>query len=530
MGFNYLNSTRSSEYLLSEEHEAELRNIICYRTFSGFLQAISNNNHLFGLNCKLSGSVCAVSEIQGAVSVIHGPAGCAFHHRLTPMKLSSPVYNLVCSDLKENDVIYGGEEKLKSAILEAYRRYQPSLIAVLPTCVSGLIGDDIVGICEEKKYEIPSPLVCVSSEGFAQRNKESLNVLMADSAKSWKTSRPPTGELRGCGQEDVILSLVDQIMVEQDVEDNLINLEYFGKFGYGSKRDLQETQRLFELMGIRVNAAIPSCSVKQIELAPSAVLNIAFRYRQVAKRMKERFGTDFLYKWVTHFGIDGIEEFYRCVASRLGRDGEADIVIEREKALALGKIDKTYKYFNRHCFAYSAQAFFFTPYIVEMIAKDIRLPLSYLCVNTQFLRNGFATEETVRLILKNMREFFEDRGLEIEMIADPTINDIYNISSKVDFFLSDHIIPPMNQNRMGCKIIDVSGISHLLFGTSFREIADFARYLAGCLNTGMEANHRSIVSRLKYDPINYPMIYDPRCSASQAMWSDMWASRSSIGD
>lgn len=530
MIFRYLNQNDDIEHHISSENEAEIRNIIYDRTFSGILQATSIHCHRFGLNCKLSGSVYAVSEIRGAIPIMHGPAGCAFHHRLTPMKIYSPSYNLPCTNLKENDVIYGGEEKLRNTIAEVHQCYQPSMIVVLPTCISGLIGDDIAGICEEKKSKIHCPLVYVSSEGFAHRSKESLDVLLADSAKAWKTSKPPDGKLRGCGQEDVILSLVDQLMEAQDVTEDLVNLEYFGRFRYGSKMDLQETQRLFGLMGIRVNAAIPSCTVEQIKLAPSAVLNIIFRNRRVAKRMNERFGTDYFYKWVTHFGFDGIERFYREVASKLGHEGDASCVIEQEKALALKNINKFYKYFKSHRCALSAQAFFFTPYIVEIISKDIRLPLSYLCINTQFLRNGYASEETIQLILKNMREFFENRELEIEIIADPTMNDICKIFKKVDFFLNDHIIPPMNQNENGCKIIDISSISHLLFGTSFREIADFARYLAGYLNKRTNANRRPIVSRLKYDPINYPMIDDPRCAGSRAMWSDMWALGSSIGD
>jgi hypothetical protein len=90
-----------------------LQNVFRDRVFNGIYQGTAWQFHRYGIDCKLSGSVYAVSEIEGAIPLIHGPNGCAFHQRLTPRKMYAPVYNLPCTDLDENDVIYGGEEKLR---------------------------------------------------------------------------------------------------------------------------------------------------------------------------------------------------------------------------------------------------------------------------------------------------------------------------------------------------------------------------------------------------------------------------------
>lgn len=530
-----LPSGEADGHCMPVQREMEIRNIIRDSTFSGLLQAASIHYHRFGLNCKLSGSVYAVSEIQGAIPIIHGPEGCAFHQRLTPKSLHAPVNDLQCTQLREKEVIYGGEMNLKRTILKVYNYYRPSLIIVLPACISGLVGDDIAGVCNDLRTEIPCPVVNVFSEGFTHCCKDSLDALVIDSAKSWMSSEPPDIEFRDCGREEVILSLIDQLMNEQDVAEDLVNLEHIGRFnlggsGYGPRRDLQETRRLFDQMGIKVNATIPSCTVEEIRQAPSAALNIVFRNRRAAKLMKKRFGTEYFFKWITHYGLLGIESFYRDVASKLGKHGEADFVIKREMKSALEDINRYNRYFKGYHFALSTRASFDTPYITKIYAEDIQLPLKYLCINTQSLRSNCASEKTIELMIEYMRKLFNDWDLDIELIVDPAIKEIIKVNGKADFHLNDRIIPPMSQNGIGCKLIDVSSISHLLLGTSFRGIADFTMYLVGFLNRRANFPCRPIAARFVYDMVNYPMIDDCRCSASRTMWSDMWALKNSASE
>lgn len=514
---------------MSYADDTEFRNITFDRTFNGIPQAVSRYYHRFGLNCMLSGSVYAISEIHGAVPIMHGPSGCAFHQRLMPMKLYSPLYDIPSTNLDENDVIYGGENKLRRAIEEISHRYKPSMIAVLPTCVSGLIGDDVSGICKDLKSDISTPLISVSSEGFAHRSRESLDTMLSDTAKAWKTAEPPDNDLKGCGLEEVVISLVKQLMEEQDISEDLVNIEYSGRFRYGSRRDLEEMRRLFSQMGIRINTTILSCNVEQIKHAPAAALNIVSRHRKAAKIMYERFGNDYFHKWAIHCGLEGIEKFYLEVGSRLDKDGEAEGMIDKEKMQALKYIDKYLRSFQDSKFGLSTQAFFFTPEFVRIYLEDLRLPLKYICVNTQMIRSMNTSEKTIQLMIDNLTDLFEKKDYNLEIIVDPTLNDMWEIAKSVDFHLSDRIIPPSDRSEDRHGIMDVSTINHLLFSTSFKGISEFARYLAGYLNKGTGSYQRSIISQLEYDSLNYPHINDPRCSASRTMWSDMWCLKSSKG-
>lgn len=507
-----------------------LREIFRDNLFAGIFQSAAWHNHHYCINCKLSGSVYAASEIKGAIPIVHGPSGCAFHQRVTPMKLYAPIYNLKCTNLNEKDVIYGGEEKLKGTIKRVYDRYHPTLIIILPTCVSGLIGDDIAGICQDMVNELPCNIVYVSSEGFAHRGREALDGIMQNAAKSWKTSLPPDYELRGCGREDVVISLVDQLMEDQDVAENSVNLESHGRLRYGSQIDFLETKRIFFEMGIEINTTILTCTVDQIKRAPAAEINVVMRNRQAASRMKDRFGTEYFRKWFVHYGIDGIERFFIEIASKLGLDGEAEEVVGREKNLAIDRLNKYRHIFKGNNFAISTQGFFFTPYFASIYARDLQIPVKYFCVSTELLKSMNTSKETIELMIKNMEDLFDSWDLGFEMIVNPTLDEISDIAKKVDYVLGDRIMPIDTDKGKGSNVMDISSLNPLLLRSSFSGITDFGRCLAGCLNGNALRPRSLIISRFDYDNVNYPMIRDLRCSASRNMWSEMWSLKGTGGD
>lgn len=47
------------------------------------------------------------------------------------------------TDMQDSNIVFGGEQKLKDAIREAYELFHPKAIAVFSTCPRRLIGDDV---------------------------------------------------------------------------------------------------------------------------------------------------------------------------------------------------------------------------------------------------------------------------------------------------------------------------------------------------------------------------------------------------
>ena len=102
--------------------------------------------------CVFCGSRVVLYPIADALHLIHGPVGCAAYTWDIRGSLSSgpELHRLSFStDLREEEVIYGGEKKLYAALTELIGAYHPKAAFVYATCIIGLIGDDIQAVCRK---------------------------------------------------------------------------------------------------------------------------------------------------------------------------------------------------------------------------------------------------------------------------------------------------------------------------------------------------------------------------------------------
>ncbi|WP_010260134.1 nitrogenase component I subunit alpha [Treponema primitia] len=113
---------------------------------------------------------CAYAGCKGVVlgptrdilQITHGPIGCGFYSWLTRRNQTKPVTDqdenyityAMSTDLQEDEIIFGGEKKLRAAIDEAVAIFHPKAIGIFATCPVGLIGDDVHAVARamEEKY------------------------------------------------------------------------------------------------------------------------------------------------------------------------------------------------------------------------------------------------------------------------------------------------------------------------------------------------------------------------------------------
>lgn len=109
------------------------------------------------------------------VNITHGPIGCGFYSWLTrrnqTLTTSDKQENFMTycfsTDMTENEIVFGGEKKLRSAIQEAYDIFKPKAIAVFATCPVGLIGDDVHAVTREMDNKLPDcKIFAFSCEGY----------------------------------------------------------------------------------------------------------------------------------------------------------------------------------------------------------------------------------------------------------------------------------------------------------------------------------------------------------------------------
>lgn len=79
-------------------------------------------------------------DLNVDVVVIHGPAGCGF---MASRMLEEAGVRVVTSGLKDNDLIFGGEDPLIETLHMVKERFDPKSVAVIGTCASMIIGEDM---------------------------------------------------------------------------------------------------------------------------------------------------------------------------------------------------------------------------------------------------------------------------------------------------------------------------------------------------------------------------------------------------
>ncbi len=241
--------------------------------------------------CVFCGSRVVLYPIADAIHLVHGPVGCAAYTWDIRGSLSSgpELHRLSFStDLREMDVIHGGEKKLYRSLIELIDRHQPKAAFVYSTCIVGIIGDDVDAVCKRVSKEKGIPVLSVHSEGFKGTKKD--------------------GYRAAC---EALLQLVGTGPVS-GIKPFSINI--LGDFNLAG--EVWMIRNYYEKLGIDVVATITGDGrVDQIRRAHGAALNLvqcSGSMNYLAKQMKEKYGIPYLQ--VSYFGIEDMADALYSVA------------------------------------------------------------------------------------------------------------------------------------------------------------------------------------------------------------------------
>ena len=76
----------------------------------------------------------------------------------------------ICTNLGEQDMVFGGIAKLEQTIREAWARHQPKVIFVATSCATGIIGDDVDSAARQLEEELGVIIVPLHCEGFKSKH------------------------------------------------------------------------------------------------------------------------------------------------------------------------------------------------------------------------------------------------------------------------------------------------------------------------------------------------------------------------
>jgi nitrogenase molybdenum-cofactor synthesis protein NifE len=267
--------------------------------------------------CVFCGSRVVLYPIADALHLVHGPIGCAAYTWDIRGALSSgpELHRMSFStDLRERDVIFGGEDKLYQALTELIDRHSPEAAFVYSTCIVGIIGDDLEAVCRRVEKETGLSVIPVQSEGFKGNKRAGYNA--------------------ACGA-------MFRLMGTGDISDiSPVSINILGDFNLAG--EIWMVRQYYERMGIQVIANVTGDGrVADLRRAHGAALNVvqcSGSTMDLANMMQAEYGTRSMR--VSYFGVEDMAESLYSVA-RFFQDQDPEIMA-RTQALVKDELETLY--------------------------------------------------------------------------------------------------------------------------------------------------------------------------------------------
>ncbi|HJH26116.1 MAG TPA: nitrogenase, partial [Methanophagales archaeon] len=258
-------------------------------------------------DCKLVGAARALAGIKDSITIVHARPGC--HCGVLLLRALGSNQNdirIVGSGFRAQDMVYGAEGRLAASVRLSYKNFKPGLIAVLNCSAPAIMGDDVEGVVQAMKKEIPAEIFSLSTGGYE--------------GPAW------------IGYEEALAELT-RFMVSSETESDKVNLIGFKQDDIKAYSDLLEIERMLNSHGITINTVLTNSSFEEIKNAPKASLNIVLGGDGIesAKMMQEKFGTPYVITPYP-FGLDNSIEFLESVTKSLSKEvNEEFIAIEKDR-------------------------------------------------------------------------------------------------------------------------------------------------------------------------------------------------------
>ncbi|MDF2523942.1 MAG: nitrogenase molybdenum-iron cofactor biosynthesis protein NifE [Clostridiales bacterium] len=270
--------------------------------------------------CVYCGARVVLNPITDAFHIVHGPIGCASYTWDIRGSLSSGselFRNSFSTDLREQDIVFGGVKKLSAAVDEVALKHSPKVIFIYATCIVGVIGDDVEAVCREAERKYKIRVIPVKAPGFS--GTKSLGYKMACNA---------------------IMDLLNPHSKQPKVR----GVNILGDFNLAG--EMWIIKNYLKHIGINVISTITGdASYENLIKAPTAELNLvqcAGSMTYLAKRMEDEMDIPFVK--VSFFGIEDTTSSIMRIAQAVG-DEEC---IRKAEALTKSESDRLYTFTSKY--------------------------------------------------------------------------------------------------------------------------------------------------------------------------------------
>ena len=284
----------------------------------------SSRNFSFGEplgGCAFSGASATCSSVRGLSVILHSTRNCA-HFTVQLAGLSTigfiknnrrtiPSYldlDIVSTDMKESDMVFGGNRVLKDT-LEARIAAGAKDIVVITGCAPGIMGDDVAEICSTAESEHPGVSV----------------LLLAEDGNA-------TGDYMQ-GVIDAAVGMLGKFSVRGKTVPDTVNLVGCKTMATEVMNEIELITGLMKEIGIGVNCVLPGVSdMESVRNAPNAAANLRMNTDKFSEKicnfLEDEYGMETLPVPVRG-GLAGTREWIGCVASFFHKEKEAEELLAR---------------------------------------------------------------------------------------------------------------------------------------------------------------------------------------------------------
>ncbi|MDD1693467.1 MAG: nitrogenase [Methanoregula sp.] len=273
-----------------------------------------------------------VGTIRNAATIFHAPVGCSSSalgyrelFRGVPVEMGRPAdYDLhwMTTNLRDNDVVYGAGAKLKRAIYEAEKRYDPKAIFILTSCTTGIIGEDIEGAVADVQPHIKARIVPIHCEGVRSR------LVQTGYDAFWHA---------------ILKYLVKKPEKKQE---DLVNVASMLSYTW---QDRLEIQRLLTKVGLRANLIPEFATVEQFEQLSEAAVTAPLcpTYTDYLSRgLEQEHGVPY-FMYPSPMGISNTDEWLRQIGKYTKKESEVEELITEEHKTWVPKMQAIRGEFDR---------------------------------------------------------------------------------------------------------------------------------------------------------------------------------------
>lgn len=212
-------------------------------------------------------SLYTLRDLQVDLAILHGPSGCSFKHARL---LEEDGIRVLTTSLGDEEFIFGGQDALEDVLRYAEETFHPNRIAVVGTCVSMIIGEDLEGGILSSGITTPAIAVSIHA-GFRENIDGVIAALEPAMRAGWiskeeylrqrevLTAANETEHLRGAASKKYISPSRGDLKHIASAE--LLSLLRSGKKGMLILNAKKETAYMFADHLCAVHEAVPDANV-----------------------------------------------------------------------------------------------------------------------------------------------------------------------------------------------------------------------------------------------------------------------------